>query len=60
MPAMADDNTDPIASTAAFRAFSAAGPADPEPTRRRPSTLVFVTAIVALVALVLGVLAFAL
>lgn len=55
---MADDRTDPIANTAAFRAFSAGDPA--EPVRRRPSTLVYVTAILALVALAVGVLAVAL
>jgi len=57
---MADDKTDPIASTAAFRAFSANGQANAEPARRRPSTLVLVTTILALGALVVGVLAFAL
>ena len=72
---MADDTPDPIASTAAFRAFSAggrkadgSGGADPatdgfagdEPARRRPSPLVFVTAILLLVALAAGILAFAL
>ena len=57
---MADDKTDPIASTAAFRAFSASGPAGEAPARRRPGAVVFVTAILVLVALVLGVLAFAL
>jgi len=60
--AMADDKPDPIANTAAFRAFSADDPGGGEPARRKPkpSPLVFVTAIVLLVALVLGVLAFAL
>jgi hypothetical protein len=58
---MADDKPDPIANTAAFRAFSA-GEHSSEPVRRKPTPnpLVFVTAIVLLVALVLGVLAFAL
>jgi hypothetical protein len=58
---MADDKPDPIANTAAFRAFSAnesgGEPARPKP---KPNPLVFVTAIVLLVALVLGILAFAL
>ncbi|HEY3261313.1 MAG TPA: hypothetical protein VGJ95_13775 [Pseudonocardiaceae bacterium] len=54
---MADDRVDPIASTGAFRAFSADRHADDAPTGRRPSTLVVVTAIVALAALVVGILA---
>jgi len=61
---MADETSDPIASTAAFRAFSAGdsggdhGGADP--ARRRPSTLVTATAIVLLAAIVLGILVAAL
>lgn len=55
---MADDpKTDPFGNTAAFRAFSTS---DSEPERRKPSPLVFWTAIVVLVALVGGVLAFVL
>ncbi len=57
---MAEETPDPIANTAAFRAFSADDQAGAEPIRRRPSTLVLVTAIVLLAALVLGVVATAL
>lgn len=57
---MPDDTNDPIASTAAFRAFSDDELGGAEPTRRRPSPLVYVTSIVLLAALVLGVLAYAL
>jgi len=54
---MADETSDPIANTAQFRAFSAD---DQESTSRRPSLLVWLTAVVLLVALVGGALAFAL
>ncbi len=59
--AMADDKPDPIANTAAFRAFSADEHGG-EPARHKPtrSPMLFVTTIVLLVALVLGILAFAL
>jgi len=60
---MADERYDPIASTAAFRAFSdndGSGSSGGGSARRGPGTLVYITAIVALAALVLGVLAFAL
>ena len=60
VPAMADETSNPIASTDAFRAFSADSPSRSEPQARRPSTLVYLTSIVLLVALVLGILAFAL
>jgi hypothetical protein len=52
-----DPKTDPFGNTAAFRAFSAE---EVEPTRRRPSPLIFWTAIVVLVAMLGGVLAFVL
>lgn len=58
---MADETPDPIASTAAFRAFSSDGDrAGDQPGYRKPTFVVFVTAIVLLFALLLGVLAFAL
>lgn len=56
---MADQTRDSIASTGAFRAFSSDGSDDATEeimTGRRPSPLVYVTAIVLLAALVLGVL----
>ena len=71
VPGMADDRHDPIASTAAFRAFSdngassvggsgVRGSGSGQPTRRRPGAVVYVTATVALAAILLGVLAIAL
>lgn len=62
---MADDRHDPIANTAAFRAFNDSGPridrhSGAEPTRRGSGAVVYVVAAVALGAILLGVLAIAL
>lgn len=50
---MAQQKPDPFANTGKFQAFSA----EPdEPVRRKPSPLIYVTAIVVLVAIVGGIL----
>jgi hypothetical protein len=60
---MADETPEPIADTAAFRAFSSAGQDTAgqdsvgRATQRRPSMLVWVTAVVVLVAMLAAVLA---
>jgi hypothetical protein len=57
---MAEDRHDPIANTAAFRAFNDSEAGGAERTRRGPGAVVYVTAVVALAAILLGVLAIAL
>lgn len=57
---MAHENPEPIANTAAFRAFNTSGSSSDEPATRRPSPIVWLTAVVLLIALIGGVLAFAL
>jgi hypothetical protein len=55
---MADETPEPIADTAAFRAFSASDDAaTTQPAQRRPSALIWVTAVVVLVAMVAAILA---
>lgn len=62
MPAMPDDRPEPIADTAAFRAFSAGDQNSNHAGRgaaqaRRPSAFVWITAVVVLVAMVAAILA---